>query len=64
MAGGILSAIITGGAMPVYSVLLSDIMGILSEEVDDAREETIMYSFLFVGLGVIVGSAYFFQVNS
>ncbi len=62
MVGGLISAMVTGAAMPAYAVLLGEIMGILAEEIDDAREDTKTYSFLFVGLGIIVGLAYFFQV--
>ncbi len=64
MVGGLISSMITGGAMPVYAVLLGEVMGILAEEIDEAREDTVVYSWLFVGLGIVVGTAHFFQVRT
>ena len=37
-------------------------MGILADPIDSARDDSVLYAFLFVGVGVIVGLAMFFQI--
>ncbi len=56
-----MAACVTGAAMPAYAVLFGEVMGILADPVESARDDSVMYSLLFVGIGVIVGLAYFFQ---
>ncbi len=63
MVGGLIAACVTGAAMPVYAVLFGEVMGILADPIDSARDDSVKYSLLFVGIGVIVGAAYFFQVK-
>ena len=37
-------------------------MGVLGDPIDEAREDSVTYAWLFLGIGVIVGLANFFQV--
>ena len=63
MVGGVIAAMVTGAAMPAYAVLFGEVMSILADPIEDARDNSIKYSWLFVGIGIIVGLAYFFQVS-
>ncbi len=62
MVGGLIASMVTGASMPAYAVLFGEIMGVLAEPVDDARDDSVFYAWLFVGIGVVVGVAYFSQV--
>ncbi len=64
MVGGIIASLVTGASMPVYAVLFGEVLGVLAKPVEDGRDDSVLYAWLFVGTGVIVGTAYFFQVCS
>ncbi|CAH1967884.1 unnamed protein product [Acanthoscelides obtectus] len=60
---GCLSSIITGASLPVYGVVFGGLLGVLAYD-DDAvvRQESNMYCFYFLLLGIITGITTFTQM--
>ena len=48
--------------MPIYAILFGEVLGLLSDPVEAARNESIWYSLMFLVLGVVVGLAMFIQI--
>ena len=63
IAVGLLGSIVMGGAMPVYAILFGEVLGVLKLETDEAREESVFYSTLFMAAGIVAGVAVFCQVT-
>ena len=61
---GSFCSIIMGASMPVYAILFGEVLGVLSQPIDLARENSVYFSTLFFIVGVVVGSAMFFQVKN
>ncbi len=62
IAVGLVSSVIMGASMPIYAILFGEVMGILSDPIDSARDDSVLYAILFVGVGVVVGTAMFLQI--
>ena len=60
---GILGSIVMGGAMPVYAILFGEVLGILKYSTEQAREESVYYSLLFLATGITAGIAMFLQIS-
>ena len=57
-----LGSIVMGASMPIYAILFGEVLGLLSDPVEAARNESIWYSLMFLLLGVVVGLAMFIQI--
>ena len=63
---GVIGSAIVGLSTPIYAILFSEVMGVLTpggsqEEQDAKREEGNFYSLMFLILGIVVGFAAFAQ---
>ena len=55
---GCISSAIMGVVMPIFAILFGEVFGILSEDPQTAREESITFAIYFVILGIVSGLAY------
>ncbi|KAG4065501.1 hypothetical protein HA402_013271 [Bradysia odoriphaga] len=60
---GSICSILMGAAMPLFSILFGEIVGVVAlPDPDVVRRETNMYSLYFVLTGILVGAATFLQI--
>jgi len=61
---GLIASGVNGATFPVFSIIFGEVLGVLSDPVDSARDDSVKYALLFVGIGVVAGLAFFFQVRN
>ncbi|NXI44826.1 MDR1 protein, partial [Galbula dea] len=60
--GGTLCAIINGGLQPSFAIVFSEIIGVFStKNKEDLREQSNLYSVLFLVIGILYFFTFFFQ---
>lgn len=61
MALGIVSSAAVGSAMPIMAVIMGEVAALMIEDIEYARDKSIDYALMFVGLGIMVGIAMLVQ---
>lgn len=60
---GMIGSIVMGGAMPVYAILFGEVLGTLKLSTEEAREQSVYFSGLFLATGITAGIAIFLQIS-
>lgn len=60
---GVIAAMITGSAFPIFSVLLGGVFNVLSEPASDVVTLIHPWASGFIALGVSIGAAMFIKVR-
>eukprot|EP00095_Tigriopus_kingsejongensis_P007959 snap_masked-scaffold1653_size32093-processed-gene-0.0 protein:Tk07959 transcript:snap_masked-scaffold1653_size32093-processed-gene-0.0-mRNA-1 annotation:"P-glycoprotein" len=63
MLVGLLASIVMGASTPIYAILFGEVLGVLSEDPESARENVAYYCILFLVTGIVVGLAMFLQIS-
>lgn len=56
---GSIAAAIMGAVMPVFALLFGEILGVLSQDPDEARENSVYYAICFLVVGIVSGLTMF-----